>query len=205
MIFYGLLAVVFLVGYLFGSIPFGLLLTKAAGLGDIRNTGSGNIGATNVLRSGKKSLAAGTLILDMAKGFMPVYLMSHFDISPFAAGLAGLGAMLGHVYPIWLKFKGGKGVATYIGVLAGLAWPLGIIFCLIWIATAFLSRISSLSALIASALVPLTPLFFGNYLSVSLPASYLVGFLACLSLLIFYTHRENIGRLLRGEESHIGG
>ena len=209
MVFYVLLAGVVLIGYLFGSIPFGLLLTKAAGLGDIRQTGSGNIGATNVLRSGKKSLAAATLLLDMAKGFVPVYLISYFDISPFAPLLAGIGALLGHIYPIWLKFKGGKGVATYIGVLAGFAWPLAVAFCLIWIATAFLTRISSLAALVASALVPVLPLVIGNYLSLlptnTIPTTYLVGILIGLSILIFYTHRENIGRLMRGEESRIGG
>lgn len=205
MIYFVLLGCVFLGGYFSGSIPFGLLLTKMAGLGDIRNTGSGNIGATNVLRSGKKSLAAATLLLDMFKGFLPVLVVSQLDISPFAPALAGIGALLGHIYPVWLKFKGGKGVATYIGVLAGLAWPLALAFCAIWLATAFLSRISSLSALVASALVVLAPLLLGNFIAAPLSQHYLMGFLACLSLLIFFTHRENIGRLMRGEESRIGG
>ena len=202
--FYVLLGAVFLLGYISGSIPFGLLLTKMAGLGDIRNTGSGNIGATNVLRSGKKSLAAATLLLDMAKGFVPAYIFQ-YDAGAQLAILAGTGALIGHIYPVWLGFKGGKGVATYIGVLAGLAWPLALIFAVIWLVTALLTRISSLSALVASALVPLLPIVIRDHLAVTLPTTYLVGFLALMSLLIFYTHRENIGRLLRGEESRIGG
>ncbi|PLX34647.1 MAG: acyl-phosphate glycerol 3-phosphate acyltransferase [Hyphomicrobiales bacterium] len=193
----GLLALLF--GYGFGSIPFGLILSRLAGLGDVRRIGSGNIGATNVLRTGNKKVAALTLAADMAKGLAPV-LIVHQNFGLKLALLAGLGAMLGHIFPIWLKFKGGKGVATYIGVLAGLFWPSALIFCLIWLASAFTTRISSLSALIASALVPLSGIYSGTAQPL-----LLAGGLAMFSLIIFAAHHENIGRLIRGTESRIGG
>ena len=139
----------FLLGYLLGSIPFGLLLTRAAGLGDIRKVGSGNIGATNVLRTGRKGLAAVTLICDMLKGTLAVLIAGYFG-GPDAAMLAALGAFLGHLFPVWLKFKGGKGVAVYIGVLIGLLWPAAIVFCVTWLATAATTRYSSLAAFIAA-------------------------------------------------------
>ena len=143
-----IIAIVF--GYLCGTIPFGLILVKSAGLGDIRNIGSGNIGATNVLRTGRKGLAAATLLLDMLKGTLAVLVTAHFA-GPNIALAAGLAAFLGHLFPVWLKFKGGKGVATYIGLLIGLAWPAALIFCGVWLIVAAVSRYSSLAALIASA------------------------------------------------------
>src|SRR6202140_5347150 len=143
------LPVAFILGYLLGSIPFGLLVTKLAGTQDLRSIGSGNIGATNVLRTGHKGLAAATLLLDMLKGTAAVVIAGYFG-GPNAAMLAALGAFLGHLFPVWLKFRGGKGVAVYIGVLLGLFWPAALVFCLIWLATAFTSRYSSLSALVAS-------------------------------------------------------
>jgi len=181
-------------GYLAGSIPFGLLLTRAAGLGDLRKLGSGNIGATNVLRTGSKTIAAATLLCDALKGALPV-LFATALAGEQAAMAAGFGAFLGHVFPVWLGFKGGKGVATYIGVLFGLWWPLGLSFLAVWLAVAALFRISSLSALVASLLVPLAALAFGR--------ADLAGGLAILSAAILITHRENIGRLMRGEEPHI--
>jgi acyl phosphate:glycerol-3-phosphate acyltransferase len=184
-----------LFGYLLGSIPFGLLLTRAAGGPDIRGIGSGNIGATNVLRTGRKGLAAATLLLDMLKGTVAVLLAKHFagDDAALAAGLA---AFLGHVFPVWLKFKGGKGVATYIGVLLGLAWPAALIFGAIWIAVAWLARYSSLAALIASALTPLVLWLLGQP---SVAALFLL-----LSSLLWIMHRANIARLLQGSEGKIG-
>src|SRR6266513_5561545 len=137
-----------LLGYLLGSIPFGLVLTRLAGTQDLRSIGSGNIGATNVLRTGRKGLAAATLICDMLKGTLAVVVAGYYD-GPNAAMLAALGAFLGHLFPVWLKFRGGKGVAVYIGVLIGLFWPAALVFCAIWLATAFTSRYSSLSALAA--------------------------------------------------------
>src|SRR5579859_2214844 len=144
----------FILGYLLGSIPFGLVLTKLAGTEDLRSIGSGNIGATNVLRTGRKGLAAATLLLDMLKGTFAVIISGYFAGAE-AAMLAGLGAFLGHLFPVWLKFKGGKGVAVYIGILIGLFWPAAVLFCVIWLATAVISRYSSLSALIASLVTPI--------------------------------------------------
>ena len=184
-----------LFGYLLGSIPFGLLLTRAAGGPDIREIGSGNIGATNVLRTGRKGLAAATLLLDMLKGTVAVLLAEHFA-SHEAALAAGLAAFLGHLFPVWLKFKGGKGVATYIGVLLGLAWPAAFIFGAIWIAVAWLARYSSLAALIASALTPLVLWLLGQ-------PSVAILFLL-LSALLWIMHRANIARLLQGSEGKIG-
>ena len=182
-------------GYLCGTIPFGLILTKSAGLGDIRTIGSGNIGATNVLRTGNKKVAAATLILDALKGTIPALLMGWL-YGPQAAILAGLAAFFGHLFPMWLGFKGGKGVATTIGVLFGLYWPLGLIFVAVWIAMALVFRISSLSALTASLVSPLAALLLGHG-NLSLPA-------AVMAIMVFITHRTNIARILKGEEPRIG-
>jgi glycerol-3-phosphate acyltransferase PlsY len=187
-------------GYVLGSIPFGLLLTRLAGLGDIRSVGSGNIGATNVLRTGHKGLAALTLLLDALKGTLAV-LLGHaigarFGLAIDGSLIAGLAAFLGHIFPAWLGFKGGKGVATYIGVVGGLAWPGAAIFCAVWLATAILTRYSSASALAASVITPV--------------ALFALGFIpeALLSLLmtvlLLWKHEANIRRLLKGEEPRIG-
>jgi glycerol-3-phosphate acyltransferase PlsY len=189
------LPVAFVIGYLLGSIPFGLILTRLAGTQDIRSIGSGSIGATNVLRTGRKSLAAATLLLDALKGTVAVVIAGYIA-GPNAAMLAGLGAFLGHLFPIWLKFRGGKGVAVYIGVMLGLFWPAAVVFCLLWLATAFTARYSSLSALVASFVTPLFLLWFGQ------PA--LAALAAVLTLLLFYAHRDNIKRLQSGKESRIG-
>ena len=189
------LPVAFIIGYLLGSIPFGLILTRLAGTQDLRSIGSGNIGATNVLRTGNKGLAAATLVGDMLKGTVAVIIAGSLW-GPNAAMLAGLGAFLGHLFPIWLQFRGGKGVATYIGVLLGLFWPAAAMFGVIWIATAFTSRYSSLSALVASFVTPIFLWFFGH------PA--LASLFAVLTLLLFWTHRENIKRLQTGTEGKIG-
>jgi acyl phosphate:glycerol-3-phosphate acyltransferase len=189
------LLVAFVLGYLLGSLPFGLILTRLAGTQDLRSIGSGNIGATNVLRTGRKGLAAATLICDALKGTLAVIVAGYYG-GPDAAMLAGLGAFLGHLFPVWLKFRGGKGVAVYIGVLIGLIWPAAIVFCVVWISTAFTSRYSSLSALVASFVTPIFLWWFGH------PA--LASLFAVLTLLLFYTHRENIGRLQAGTEGRIG-
>ena len=189
------LVVALLVGYLLGSIPFGLVLTRLAGTQDIRSIGSGSIGATNVLRTGRKSLAAGTLLLDALKGTVAVVIAGSIA-GPNAAMVAGLGAFLGHLFPVWLKFKGGKGVAVYIGILLGLFWPGAIVFCLLWLATAFTTRYSSLSALVAAFITPIFLWWFGHLALASL--------FAALTLLLFYAHRENIKRLQSGKESRIG-
>jgi acyl phosphate:glycerol-3-phosphate acyltransferase len=190
-----LLPVALVLGYLFGSIPFGLILTRLAGTADIRSIGSGNIGATNVLRTGRKGLAAATLICDMLKGTVAVILSGYFG-GPDAAMLAALGAFLGHLFPVWLKFKGGKGVAVYIGVLIGLFPPAAVVFCVVWLATAFTSRYSSLSALVASFVTPIFLWWFGH------PA--LASLFVVMTLLLFYMHRENIKRLQAGTEGRIG-
>jgi acyl phosphate:glycerol-3-phosphate acyltransferase len=189
------LPVAFVVGYLLGSIPFGLILTRLAGTEDLRSIGSGNIGATNVLRTGKKSLAAATLLGDMLKGTAAVIIAGTLW-GPNAAMLAGLGAFLGHLFPIWLQFKGGKGIATYIGVLLGLFWPAAAMFGAIWLATAFTTRYSSLSALVACFVTPIFLWFFGH------PA--LASLFAVMTLISFWTHRENIKRLQAGTEGKIG-
>ena len=182
-------------GYLLGSIPFGLLLTKAAGGPDVRTIGSGNIGATNVLRTGRKGLAALTLLLDAVKGTAAVLIAAVYG--GYEASLAaGLAAFIGHLFPVWLKLKGGKGVATYIGVLLGVYWPAMLIFCAVWLTVAFATRYSSLAALTASALTP--------------PALYLLGrpgpaaLFFALSLLLWFMHRTNIRRLMNGTEGKIG-
>jgi len=182
-------------GYLCGSIPFGLLLTRLAGTADIRSLGSGNIGATNVLRTGRKGLAAATLLGDMLKGTLAVLTAYHFG-GPKLGLVAGGGAFLGHLFPLWLGFKGGKGVATYIGVLLGLAWPAALAFGAIWLAVAALTRYSSLAALIASAATPVLLWAFGKATAAAL--------FAPLTLLIWITHRENIARLVQGTEGKIG-
>ena len=184
-----------LIGYLLGSIPFGLILTRLGGTADIRSIGSGNIGATNVLRTGRKGLAAATLLCDVLKGTVAVILVGYYG-GPDAAMLAALGAFLGHLFPVWLGFKGGKGVAVYIGVLIGLFWPAAVLFCVLWAATAVISRYSSLSAFVASLITPMFLWWFGQ------PA--LAVLFAILTLLLFYMHRENIKRLLAGNEGRIG-
>ena len=187
-------------GYLCGSIPFGLLLTRLAGTGDIRAIGSGNIGATNVLRTGHKGLAAATLIGDALKGTFAVLLVyCYFGRDDFAHALAlfaAAGAFLGHLFPIWLGFKGGKGVATYIGLLLALAWPIAIAFALIWLVVVALSRYSSLAALLASAATPVALWMIGDQ-----PAAVLF---TLLSVLLWIMHRGNIARLVRGTESKLG-
>jgi glycerol-3-phosphate acyltransferase PlsY len=190
-----LLPVALILGYLLGSIPFGLILTRVAGTQDLRSIGSGSIGTTNVLRTGRKDLAAATLIGDMLKGTIAVIISGYFG-GPDAAMLAALGAFLGHLFPVWLKFRGGKGVAVYIGVLLGLLWPAALVFCLIWIAVALLTRYSSLSALIASLVTPILLWWLGH---LALAALFTV-----LTLLLFYAHRENIKRLQAGTEGKIG-
>ncbi|MGN6569951.1 MAG: glycerol-3-phosphate 1-O-acyltransferase PlsY [Pseudolabrys sp.] len=188
-------ALAFVVGYLLGSIPFGLIITLAAGGPDVRTIGSGNIGATNVLRTGRKGLAAATLVCDALKGTAAVLLVRHF-VSPEAALVAGFGAFIGHLFPVWLKFKGGKGVATYIGLLIGVYWPGALIFCSIWLVVAFLSRYSSLAALVASALTPGALYLLGH----QAPAALFL----LLSVLLWVMHRANIGRLMGGTEGKIG-
>jgi glycerol-3-phosphate acyltransferase PlsY len=183
------------IGYLLGSIPFGLVLTRLAGTQDLRTIGSGNIGATNVLRTGRKGLAAATLILDALKGTAAVIIGGTLG-GPDGAMLGGLGAFLGHLFPVWLKFRGGKGVAVYIGILIGLIWPAAILFCLIWLALAFALRYSSLSALTASVITPIVLWLVGH--------TALATLFAALTLLLIYMHRENIKRLMAGTEGKIG-
>ncbi len=189
------LILAFAIGYLLGSIPFGLLLTRFAGLGDVRKIGSGNIGATNVLRTGHKGLAAATLLLDALKGTAAVLIVDHW-YGQGPAIIAGLGAFLGHLYPLWLKFKGGKGVATYIGVLAGLWWPAALGFCAIWLAVAYLTRFSSLAALVAAVATPFV-LLLNNHIEIAVLA-------LVMTVLLLWKHRANIGRLMQGEEPKIG-
>jgi acyl phosphate:glycerol-3-phosphate acyltransferase len=189
------LVAAFVLGYLLGSIPFGLVLTQLSGSGDIRAIGSGNIGATNVLRTGRKDLAAATLVGDMLKGTAAV-IIAGLVAGPQAAMAAALGAFLGHLFPVWLKFKGGKGVATYIGVLLGLFWPAAAVFCVIWLVVAALSRYSSLAALVASALTPILLYWFGH---VPLAVLFLL-----ITALLWWKHRPNIERLMNGSEGRIG-
>ena len=181
-------------GYLLGSIPFGLILTRVAGLGDIRAIGSGNIGATNVLRTGRKSLAAATLLLDGLKGTAAV--VGFAALGRDAAMLAGLGAFVGHCFPVWLRFRGGKGVSTYLGILLGLNWPVMIAAAAIWIGTAAASRYSSVAALVMSAATPAILLSLGEPAQATL--------ILALSAILWFRHRPNIKRLTRGEESRIG-
>jgi glycerol-3-phosphate acyltransferase PlsY len=190
----GLISLSFVVGYLLGSIPFGLILTRLSGGGDVRKIGSGNIGATNVLRTGNKPLAALTLLLDVLKGTAAVWLVSHFGL--YAAMFAGLGAFLGHLYPVWLGFRGGKGVATYIGVALGLYWPAAVAFCIVWLLVAVTTRYSSLSALVASAATLGALALTGQ--------SRLAVLFALLTALLYVRHVANIRRLTSGEETRIG-
>jgi len=182
-------------GYLLGSIPFGLVLTRMAGLGDIRTIGSGNIGATNVLRTGNKGLAAATLILDSGKGAFAVVLAS-WHLSHEAAAIAGLFAVLGHNFPVWLKFKGGKGVATTLGVLLAVAWPVGLAACGTWLAVAAILRYSSLAALVALALSPFYALIWSD--------TWVTMTALILAVLAIFRHRANIQRLVTGTEPKIG-
>ncbi|WP_336986701.1 glycerol-3-phosphate 1-O-acyltransferase PlsY [Altererythrobacter aquiaggeris] len=183
-----------LLGYAFGSVPFGLLLTRIAGLGDVRNIGSGNIGATNVLRTGNKALAAATLMLDLAKGFAPVALA--WAWLPDVAGFAALGAILGHCFPVWLKFKGGKGVATLAGVCFALAWQIGAVYAAVWIGMLAIMRFSSLAGMTAAVAAPIAAFAFG------FPG--LVPVLTAIAALILWLHRENIARLRAGTEPKVG-
>jgi acyl phosphate:glycerol-3-phosphate acyltransferase len=183
------------IGYVLGSIPFGLIFAFVSGAGDVRKIGSGNIGATNVLRTGKKWAAAATLLCDGLKGAAAV-LTAHAYLPPGCEIFAALAAVLGHIYPVWLKFKGGKGVAAFIGVVAALYWPVGLLVAASWLLAALIWRISSLSALIAIALSPVYFFILGHHDYAPLAA--------LLAFLIFFTHRENIRRLLKGEEPRIG-
>ncbi len=187
-------------GYLLGTITVGMVLTRAAGLGDVRDIGSGNIGATNVLRTGNKGIAALTLLLDLLKGTAAV-LIGHAigalgGVAILASLVAGFAAFIGHTYPVWLGFKGGKGVATYIGILLGLNWPGALAFCSVWLLVAILSRYSSLSAIVAAVVTPIWLLTVGDYATAILAA--------LLSVLLIYKHRANIRRLVAGEEPRIG-
>lgn len=183
-----------LLGYLLGSIPFGLLLTKASGGGDIRNIGSGNIGATNVLRTGRKGLAALTLLLDLLKGFFAVFIATRY--LPGGAAFAAAGAFFGHLYPVWLGFKGGKGVATYAGILFGLFWQGGVVYAIAWIGALVIFRISSLAGLLAALCAPIAAAYFGRY--------DLVALLVACTLIVFWKHRTNIENLMDGTEPRIG-
>ncbi len=181
-------------GYLLGSIPFGLVLTRAAGLGDIRRLGSGNIGATNVLRTGSKALAAATLLLDGGKG-----AVAALALAPWGAGLgliAGFAAVIGHNFPVWLRFRGGKGMATTLGVLLAVSWPVGLLACLTWLAVAAVFRYSSLAALVAIMATPFTMQWLAD--------GPRIGLAAALTVLAIVRHQANIRRLLKGEESKIG-
>ena len=187
-------------GYFLGSIPFGLLLTRLSGLGDIRTIGSGNIGATNVLRTGHKGLAALTLLLDGLKGTAAVLIGYRigaiYGYAVDGALVAGLAAFIGHIFPVWLRFKGGKGVATYIGVIGGLVWPGALIFCGVWLATAYLTRYSSASALAASVATPVALFALGHVIEALLAV--------VMTIILLWKHSANIRRLLRGEEPKIG-
>lgn len=185
--------------YLLGSIPFGVLLTRAFGAGDLRQIGSGSIGATNVLRTGRKGLAAATVLLDGAKGAVAVLLARHFlpELGAEGVMIAGAAAVIGHCYPVWLKFRGGKGVATLLGLYIALAWPIALVFAVVWLAIVSVSRISSLGGMIGAVSAPVAALLFGYPV-------YAVG-LAGLALIVLWRHRANIARLRAGTEPRIGG
>lgn len=185
-----------LLGYAMGSIPFGLVLTKLMGAGDLRSIGSGNIGATNVLRTGRKGLAVATLLLDVAKGAAPVFIAQAVWPGINGAIAAGAGAFIGHLYPIWLGFKGGKGVATLMGVCLALAWAIGAIYALVWIGTLAVSRYSSLSGMLAALVAPIAAMIF------IMPNIAML--LAGCAALVLWRHRDNIARLLQGEEPKVG-
>jgi len=187
-------AAALLLGYLLGSIPFGVLLTRLGGAGDLRQIGSGNIGATNVLRTGRKGLAAATLILDMGKGAAAVLIAD--ALFPGTAMLGGLAAFIGHCYPVWLKFKGGKGVATLMGVVLALSWPAGLVYAAVWLGMLAALRISSLSGMTAAISAPVSAAFFDR--------TELVLMLLALALIVVWKHRENIDRLLSGTEPKVG-
>jgi glycerol-3-phosphate acyltransferase PlsY len=191
------LGAAFLGGYFLGSLPFGIILARLFGLGDLRSVGSGNIGATNVLRTGRKDLAAATLLLDAGKGTAAVLIARELG-GPDTALMAGLGAVLGHLFPVWLKFRGGKGVATTFGVIWALAWPVGLAACLTWLAIAALLRYSSLSALVSTASAPICAWIFMADLQ-------LVQMTLILAVLVWLRHHANIRRLFKGEEPRIGG
>jgi acyl phosphate:glycerol-3-phosphate acyltransferase len=194
MTFWGQSFLALLLGYGLGSIPFGLLLTRFAGAGDLREIGSGNIGATNVLRTGRKGLAALTLLLDLLKGYVAVTITAHFV--PGAEAVAAAATFFGHLYPVWLNFKGGKGVATYAGILFGLFWQGGVVYAVAWLGALVIFRISSLGGLIAAIVAPVAAAYFGRY--------DLVAMLIACSLIVFWKHRENIERLIKGTEPRIG-
>jgi glycerol-3-phosphate acyltransferase PlsY len=180
--------------YLLGSIPFGVILTRLGGAGDLRTIGSGNIGATNVLRTGRKGLAAATLLLDMAKGAVAVLLVAH--LFPGNALLAAAGAFIGHCYPVWLKFKGGKGVATLMGIVVALHWPLGLVYAVVWLGLLAGLRISSVAGMAAALSAPFAAALFGRF--------DLVLLLLALALIVLWKHRENVERLFSGTEPRIG-
>ncbi|UVO50908.1 glycerol-3-phosphate 1-O-acyltransferase PlsY [Sphingomonas sp. SUN019] len=186
-------AAALLIGYLLGSIPFGVILTRAFGAGDLRTIGSGNIGATNVLRTGRKGLAAATLLLDMAKGFAAVALVR--AVFPGQEQLAAAGAFVGHCYPVWLRFKGGKGVATLMGIVLALFWPIALVYAIVWLGMLALLRISSLAGMAAAISAPV---------AAALGEFALVPLLLALALIVLWKHRENIGRLIEGTEPRIG-
>jgi glycerol-3-phosphate acyltransferase PlsY len=190
-----LLLIALIVGYLLGAIPFGLIFTRLAGTQDLRSIGSGNIGATNVLRTGRRGLAAATLICDALKGTAAVVAGAYLG-GPETAMVAAIGALLGHLFPVWLGFKGGKGVATYIGLLIGLFWPAAIAFCMVWLVVAVITRYSSASALVATLAIPVLFWWLGH------PA--LAELFALFTVLLWFMHRENIQRLMAGTEGKIG-
>lgn len=199
----GSLALVMIGGYLLGSIPFGVVITRAAGAGDVRNIGSGNIGATNVLRTGRKDLALATLLLDAAKGAVALLIARWLFHSDVAGAIAGGAAFFGHLFPVWLKFKGGKGVATFFGLLIAAHWPLGLVAGATWLIVAFVLRYSSLAALIAAALAPVYALL--PLPGAGLPVAQPILILSIVTaVLIWIRHHENIGRLLKGAEPRIG-
>ena len=187
-------ALAILFGYLLGSIPFGVILARLGGLGDLRKIGSGNIGATNVLRTGNKGLAALTLVLDALKGTAAVLIAASWGVD--LAMIAGLGALLGHIFPVWLGFRGGKGVATYLGVVAPVFWPAALAFAAAWLLVAAVTRYSSLAGLVATVVVPLTMFWMGRVDGAVL--------FSLMTVLIFFKHSQNISRLLSGSESRIG-
>ncbi len=188
-------ATAMMLGYLLGSIPFGVLLTRAGGAGDLRGVGSGNIGATNVLRTGRKGLAAATLLLDVLKGAVAVLVAER--LFPGEGPIAGAAAFLGHLYPVWLRFRGGKGVATLMGIVTALHWPVGLVYAVVWLGLLGLTRVSSLAGMAAAVAAPVAAAWFGRF--------DLVLLLLALALLVVWKHGANIERLLAGDEPRLGG